>query len=396
MKYLYPTLFCICLLACSEKQTPSQTETNVPNAWTLPQPTGEYPVGTQKFELTDDERFDILNPSKNRVLVGQIWYPGIDRKGEMTPYIDQRLVNHMKSISYYNLSEGSLDSLNMVGTNSILNASMIKEKLPIVFFSHGLGSPKEFHTILYEDLASHGFAVISIDHPYGGMTLTKEGVLISGEMDTLTSYEPDAIHLAIAEWSKDISLVLEKISDPQHELYQKFGESLDFEKIAAGGHSLGGNVALGLDQYLTNLKGAFNMDGGSFANVEDNGMGIPSLFVRSHPIYSDEELEKKGRTRESWDEMGNAIGEIYTRLFEKTNQNITCIQIKGTGHFSYSDAPYMLPYLITFFGGKILDKNITKEISHYYILSFLNEIFDKNNSFNIDIDPENVIVKNYN
>lgn len=64
--------------------------------FSLPEVTGEYHVGTRGFELTDTSRRDIVDGSKSRILVGQIWYPTEQDQGEIAVYVDERLVAHMK------------------------------------------------------------------------------------------------------------------------------------------------------------------------------------------------------------------------------------------------------------------------------------------------------------
>ena len=368
---------------------------NTPSTTILPKVTGKHYVGTKNFEIVDGSRVDILDGTKARTLVGQIWYPAKQSNDERVPYIDSRLVVHMKDISYMTLSDSMLQGLETVKTNSFLNALPVNSKIPVVFFIHGLGVPKEFYSIMYEDLASHGYAVIALDHPYGGMTILEDGSIISGEMDTITSYEPSEINFVMGEWSKDIAYVLEHFRDARTIWNEFFNGFLDFENIAVGGHSIGGNIALGLDKHIPNLKGAFNMDGGSFENVEDEGIGIKSLFLRSYPIYSDEELRKKGRTRESWSDVGNEMQKMYTNIYDKTAEPITSVQVKGTGHFSFSDAPFLLPYLITFFGGEILDELTTKQITHHFVLSFLDDVFERNELYESSEFLEYVLLENY-
>ncbi len=210
----------------------------------------------------------------------------------------------MQDIDYYAIPDSVLDRLPMVNTNSIENAPLIQGKIPLVLFIHGLGSPKEWHTILYEDLASHGYGVIALDHPYGGIAVTRSGRILSAEMDSISSFEEDGIRERMDEWSRDLKFVVSELSRPNSPLFKLHNGQLDMEYLVAGGHSLGGNVALGLVKYLPRVKGAFNMDGGSFQNLEETGLTISGLFLRSYPLYSDADLNNRGRSRKEWDQMG--------------------------------------------------------------------------------------------
>lgn len=356
----------------------------------FPFPTGNYAVGTKKFQTEDLNRFDILHSSKKRTLVGQIWYPTELEKGATDSYIDQRIIKYMKEIRYYDISNDMLDRLESLLTNSILNAPLIQAKIPLVLFIHGLGSPKELHTILYEDLASHGYAVLALDHPYGGFSITREGNILSVAMDTISSFEENEIHQRMNEWSLDLLWVVSELSKPESALFGLHNGRLDFKKIVAGGHSLGGNIALGLNNYIPQIKGAFNMDGGSFQNISDKGLSVNSLFLRSYPIYSDDELNSRGRTRESWNEMGEFIDSIFTDVYTRSSAVVTSVKIKGTGHFSYSDAPFLIPTLISGFGGTLLNKFTTKQITHCYVQSLLLETFGKKGATESCTQPDYV------
>lgn len=343
----------------------------------LPAPTGKYAIGTETFELTDQQRKDNLAPSKPRILVGQIWYPSSGEKGKTSAYMEERLVDYLAESQFYELEKRVFQDFRQLQTHAVLSAPIQKDggKFPLVFVLHGLGSPRAFHTILCEDLASHGYAVIALDHPYGGVTVSHSGEVFSSSM-----LEEFDLFASIADWSLDVKLAYEYFKNSPAKLPQQLREYLDFDRVAAGGHSLGGNIALGLDQYIPSVRGAFNMDGGSWEKLEPTGIAVEALVLRSYPVYSDAELAAKGRNKSDWEKMGKMIDNIHLYIYQKSKAPITQIKVKGTGHFSYSDAPFTAPYLINQFGGKILDKNRIKSISHAHIISFLNQLFDRPNS----------------
>ncbi len=340
----------------------------------LPLPTGNYPVGTRKFEVKDPNRSDILHPEIQRTLVGQFWYPAEIDNGTADTYIDSTVIRHMQDIDYYGIPDEVLARLQKINTNSSMNAPIVQGKIPVVLFIHGLGSPKGLHTILYEDLSSHGYGVIALDHPYGGITVTQERRLLSAEMDTISSFEEDGIRERMDEWSRDLKWVVSELSRPNSPLFMLHNGQLDLEHIAAGGHSLGGNIALGLAKYIPGIKGAFNMDGGSFQNLEETGLSIPGLFLRSYPLYSDADLKSRGRSRKDWDAMGKIIDSIFTNIYKNAASGVISVKIKGSAHFSYSDASYLIPSLVTHFGGTFLDKSTVKQLAHCHILSFLTSL----------------------
>jgi predicted dienelactone hydrolase len=160
---------------------------------TLPEPTGAYRVGTAIFHLTDTSRPDSLSkkPGQFRELMFQVWYPtDLTAKGKTAPYVpNPALLQALKDEQHDGQDPAMLDSWKNVNTRAILNAplSRKREKFPLLFFSHGLGEPRTNYTALSQDLASHGYIVVCIDHPYGGITVLPDGRVISAAMD------PDAV-----------------------------------------------------------------------------------------------------------------------------------------------------------------------------------------------------------
>lgn len=55
-----------------------------------------------------------------------------------------------------------------------------KEKYPVILYSHGLNGFQMESTVLCADLASKGYIVVSVGHPYGSGAVTYTDVKMSG------------------------------------------------------------------------------------------------------------------------------------------------------------------------------------------------------------------------
>ena len=94
-------------------------------------------------------------------------------------------------------------------------------------------------------------------------------------------------------------------------------------------------------------------------------------MMRSRPNYSDADLAKRGRTRAQWDAMGEAIRtSIDSILTKRTDAPAYVMSVLGTGHMSYSDAPFVMPSTITRFGGRSIDPLRGFEIISAYTRAF--------------------------
>lgn len=116
-------------------------------------PTGPYNVGTTRIDLYDENRPEILYPG-GRLIPCQ-WYFPLDSEHAHTGYekdLEPRgnqKFEHLKSICFSKPS--SLDDIRN-GTH------------PLVIINHGHCVPMTDYTFIAEDLASHGYIVVSICH----------------------------------------------------------------------------------------------------------------------------------------------------------------------------------------------------------------------------------------
>src|SRR5262249_39053619 len=124
------------------------------------------------------------DPNDQRHLPIRIWYPAEPvAGGAPAPYIVTPAEFGPSS---------AFKPVEHVKTNSVTNAPLAKaeRKYPVLIYNHGAGWPRFSATFVTEQLASHGYVVVSIDHP--GLDRT---VLFSDgtgfKADTLAVPTPD-------------------------------------------------------------------------------------------------------------------------------------------------------------------------------------------------------------
>ena len=93
--------------------------------------TGPYPYQVQTIQFAQPNRKDPYRPEQNRTLVMDYYYP-----------VSDQLARH---------------------------------SVPLIIFSHGGISTKTSNVSLFTELASHGYAVASLDHPYQSLSTTIDG-----------------------------------------------------------------------------------------------------------------------------------------------------------------------------------------------------------------------------
>lgn len=343
----------------------------------LPESSGVYSVGYKIMEIEDPERNDIYIENLRRTLGITIWYPTEDSETSGTSYFsDPYLITEMVKRGYNQQDSLALQKMSSLKLNARKNSSVFPgEKFPLLFFSHGLGVSRFNYSTIAQEFTSKGNIVITVDHPYGGFLRTQDGIVRTNRDDKALYSEEGAAILErrMQEWEDDIKFLLDQIFQPKSKLHDIVYSSIDTAKIAALGHSLGGNVALNVAQDDSRIKAAVNLDGGTFSLTKPP-LSIPSLTLRSQPDYSDEEILSRGISLEEWKQKGMEIDKSFSQALKGSKLSYQ-IKIIGAGHMSFSDAPFVLPTMVTRFGGKIIPPVKGFNVIHQSISEFLDAAF---------------------
>jgi predicted dienelactone hydrolase len=140
----------------------------------LPAPTGAAPVGTLVLRLVDTSRVDPFAPEpRARELLLRFWYPAAGRSGEPTPYFAPRV-----AALYADQLNIPTRILTAFSVPARTNARPQAGRHPVVLFSPGFGVPSSNYALLLDDLASHGYVVLAIDHPYEAPLVFPGGRLV--------------------------------------------------------------------------------------------------------------------------------------------------------------------------------------------------------------------------
>ena len=126
----------------------------------VPLPTGSEPVGTRILHWVDRSRPDpFVAHSVSREQLVRLWYPAsLKQPCEAADYASPRVwsyISHLLGVP-----------LPAVRTNSGLDAPVASGFHPVVVFTHGYTGTFTDYTFLFEDLASRGYIVVSVNHTY--------------------------------------------------------------------------------------------------------------------------------------------------------------------------------------------------------------------------------------
>lgn len=140
----------------------------------IPVPAGPYAVGTFDYSITDDSRIERYAPERNRELYVEVWYPAV--KSVVEQY-DVRTLFQQTYEGDPNIYTPLLRYLKHIPTQSHILAPVAQpeaEKFPVLLFSHGAMAFTSQNQQLMEHLASHGYVIFSVGHPYDAMRMNLE------------------------------------------------------------------------------------------------------------------------------------------------------------------------------------------------------------------------------
>ena len=348
----------------------------------LPRPTGMFTVGTTVAYLTDSTR-TAGPPGAEfpRPITVQLWYPTNDSTGAHESYlVEPGLAAAVVASRYYQVDTTSLRAWGALTTGALRDAHMATGAYRLVTLSHGLGNLRAGYTAFAVDLASHGIVVAAIDHPYGGLAVTPSGrVLAAG--DDSTNWDDIPTHARrMDEWATDIRFVLDWLAGAPPGIAGAVSRGVDWRRVGAIGHSSGGLAAIQAASRSDRIRVAIDMDGGlvspegtPLAAFVREGFTRPTLIVKSHPVYSEADLKKRGKTQAQYDAAAKAAEAALDSVPKGPTSPVFTASIAGTGHMSFSDAPFLMPTTITRFGGKVIEPERGYVVTSGVVMAFLDE-----------------------
>lgn len=326
----------------------------------LPEPGGPFTVGTKSFRMIDYDRKELFTKDSLdlRKLLVTTWYPAELEKGKTTAtYWDKK--GHTGKVFSMNAGMGRFwySHLSLVKTNSYPEAAFSSEKgpFPVIIYSPSFYGLNTENTMLFEELASHGYIIFSIAHSYEtAVSVYPDDEVVPGDLEYISSLfdshadkewqfyqdykNADQIEnktallkqiLAVDKLSnqlvktrrQDAIYVLDAIEKLNHRegIYKS---KLDLTRIGIMGWSFGGAAAVEACIADNRFKAGINIDGWPYGELinSDKHISQPYMMIQS----------------ESEDEMESIISDI---VIDKVDHTAYTIMIKNTTHMNFYDFP---------------------------------------------------------
>lgn len=358
----------------------------------LPSPTGQALVGYYRTSTGDNQRW----------VDAQIFYPAQEKTETQPQAIPSDLATQFAK-AYGTPEFAMIDERPLPAFEGAKIADGLH---PVIIFNHGHGmyATQNSHQVI--ELASHGFIVITLNHPghsllskRDGETVTRaEGIAeyapeevtrllerqtegndqlrattnLSDWVFTMQALQEDAFADIIdqfPEWVKNNELMLYQLQEIQSgKIASPLSGAMDLSKIGYFGHSFGGAVATHMGMKDRRVKAAYNMDGPTF-----------TWSIAPHPkaqfcfAYNDSNNQSGVASSSAW--MNQQVAKVVAGC-ERT--------FNGASHMNFSDLNE-----ITFLKwmGQLgpIDNKLMRESLNQSLLQFFNQhLLGKGESANLE------------
>jgi dienelactone hydrolase len=275
----------------------------------FPALTGPHQVGKVEYHLVDESRPEIFSaaPDDKRELMITIYYPASPPPdASPAPYTTGPIRAEFGTPDFFQ---------DTVRAHAFMNAPLADDgtRYPVIIFSPGMGFLPIKYAPTLEDLASHGYVVVSLSHPYStAATVFSDGRVVTSTAEAGSRALSEATAKATSDaefdpvvnrigsvWVADVRFVLDqleqfKVSDAL------FANHLDLTHVGVFGHSMGGGVAVQAMFEDDRFDAAIDMDGTLFGEVATNGIARPVMLMLSERVpLTAEQIKFSGSSPEA-------------------------------------------------------------------------------------------------
>jgi dienelactone hydrolase len=311
--------------------------------------TGPHGVGNRRLFLTDASRTDPITGSGQRKVSVTAWYP-TPSTGPVAKYLSNvdsydetmalALVNGLENAGcskqwwtgaikcggfFGNVDPNTtmFGNIRARDTRAVKDAAVSTDlgALPVVVFSPGFGIPGNHASILAQELASHGYLVLTLSHTYESIVTELSTGVVAQNGGAVSNQWQKVLTARLG----DVNFVINQLGT----LPNGIGNQADLSKVACAGHSYGGYAALEQAYHDPRVKAVVNLDGtagydGTENHAQINGVQVPVMLLSGDIDLGDNYLV--GGEHASWAAYRNtAHGPLHL------------LEVAGAKHFAFTD-----------------------------------------------------------
>ena len=303
----------------------------------LPAPTGAFAVGSQTFTWIDPRRDETAtdNADDRREVIAQSWYPAENAEGfegterRRRPYVGSGQATPLVG-GYPTWMSSRYDGIDTHASSDV-PLSTARPTWPVLMFSPGAGLARQTCTALCTELASRGYVVVALSHPYdSSASRLSDGRVVNPDPTRMDTAAENA-HLVDIRVA-DTKFALDQLQTLQDSTSGSvLAGHLDLTRIAMVGHSLGGATAERVLAEDDRLAAAVNVDGRIFGSVPS--LNRPYLWLQNEATAN-----ATTRAEHPTGDLAD-MAQLERQLLARQTGSGGLLVVDGTRHLDFTDIP---------------------------------------------------------
>ncbi len=283
------------------------------------------------------------------------------------------------------------------------------ENFPLVIFSHGAFGYYESNASSYLELASNGYVVVSMEHPYHsfftkdteGKTVTVDGDFFSSCMNANGDMTEEKIYEVSRSWMDlrvaDMNFALDSIisgaddgnidsywfeNDATKESVTRVLSHINTDKIGLMGHSMGGATAVEVGKMRDDIDAVIDIDGTMLGNI----IGVKDgKYIIDETPYTIPLLEfENEKSHRDLQEIAKIDYPYPNITIKDTAETYYCTYVEGTLHMDYTDLPLFSPFLAKMLGSGNVDHGFVSDTVNSLEVRFFDCYLKGEGSFDVN------------
>ncbi len=280
---------------------------------------------------------------------------------------------------------------------------------PLVVFSHGAFGYYQSNFSTYEELASNGYIVVSLDHPHhaffttdtDGKTITVDSNFINTALRVSNGEVTDSneLYKIEQEWmelrTRDENFVLDTIkeavnSGSLNDTWHTESESevlsvlkiANTDKIGLLGHSMGGATSVGIGRQRDDIDAVIVLDGTMLTEVVSVKDGQKSFNEDPYPVPILDFTKESDYNERMQTKSGNAFMYVNDFVIDHAKDG-RMVVFKNAGHMDFTDLPLISPVLGDMLGSGDVDNEQFMNTVNGIVLNWFDYYLKGEGSLNI-------------
>jgi dienelactone hydrolase len=340
----------------------------------LPGPTGPYHVGVKSYHLIDKTRDEWFTDDETdyRELMIKVWYPTdcslFDKRFD---YMDEITFSWLRNQGPVPLISIPKDAYTFVHPYLYEDALPLNStSYPVLLFSPGYDGVDSIYTSFIDELVSHGYVVVSMNHPFvSGVTVFPDNrTVYIADLPGNFSESREFLMRSQRTVVDDALFVLDTIEE-LNQTDSLLSGIFDCSRVGMFGHSFGGAATMSCCYEDERVQAGFTLDGVVYNDFLDGSISTPFLLMCAEQRFNHSS---------------------YDHVWNQFSNDAYQVGILGSAHYSYTDVGILLSHLMPFIPASMLgfgtaDPGHVVEITRLFEKAFF-DVYLKNADKTILVD----------